>query len=249
MRLMFALGFGLCTLPAIAGQALRTAAETGSEPKFVATAAHVEGLCPDILQALAEADTRLVFSGGNTLLPQERIEGMIAGGQLDLACGFRRTEARQRRYLFSAAPVFQVRFKLAARNGDAAEVVSPDSLRSLTTHQTVLLNSGSGQIDTLKQWGITVDALAATPADNLRKLAAGRGRFYVYREPGLAQAIREAGLDSELKVLPFVLETVDYYLIYRPDLPSAVRGRLDNTIRQLAHDGTLLRIAQRWHGP
>ncbi|TWB24685.1 ABC-type amino acid transport substrate-binding protein [Nitrospirillum amazonense] len=93
-----------------------------------------------------------------------------------------------------------------------------------------------------------IDAWAAHSDTNLRKLMSGRGRFFIFRNPGLTEVIQNNGWDGRIRILPHPLAVEDQYMVFSRHLDPEVRERLDAGLERLAADGTLERIALRHAG-
>jgi len=63
--------------------AIRVAAQSDSEPKFVAQGAAVAGSCIDIFRAIEKVEPGLKFVGDQQWMPLKRIEAMVVGHKLD----------------------------------------------------------------------------------------------------------------------------------------------------------------------
>ncbi|TWB35774.1 substrate-binding periplasmic protein [Nitrospirillum pindoramense] len=209
-------------------------------------------MCDEILQALIRqaSGVRLVWS--TDWLTHDRAVQELAAGRLDFDCGYYRTAARETRVLYSRQPVLRLETVLAVRAGDPAAITSFAELRAALVdgHDTVLVNAGSAFLDRLHKAGIDdrhIDAWGAHSDTNLRKLMSGRGRFYIFRNPGLTETLRNNGWEDRVRILPQPLAVDDQYLVFSPHLDPEVRERLEAALARLVADGTLAQIASQ-HG-
>ncbi|MEA1672388.1 substrate-binding periplasmic protein [Nitrospirillum sp. BR 11163] len=210
-------------------------------------------MCEEILLALSRQvdGVRLVWS--TDWLTHDRAAQELAAGRLDADCGYYRTPEREARILYSRRAVIRMETVLAVRTGDPATVATFDELRIALAdgHDTVLVNAGSAFLDRLHRAGIedrNIDAWAAHSDTNLRKLMSGRGRFFIFRNPGLTEVIQNNGWDTRIRVLPHPLAVDDQYMVFSPHLDPGVRERLEAGLEHLAADGTLARIIQGHSG-
>ncbi|MBV8125585.1 MAG: transporter substrate-binding domain-containing protein, partial [Paucibacter sp.] len=75
---------------------------------------------------------------------------------------------------------------------------------------------------------------------------AGRGRFFIYRSPGLKTLVRKAGLEAKVRVLPAVIYTTPLYLVVSRQLSPALIQELTRTVAELDRSGEFARIYERW---
>jgi ABC-type amino acid transport substrate-binding protein len=245
-----AIALPLLSVPADAVE-IRTAAQTASDPKFVALhergASAVGGLCIDILRAMEKADPELKFTGDQAWQPLVRMEAGMASGDLDVICGLLRTKVRESRYIYIEPPLFPVTYHLVVRVDDEVHVNNWDEVRALGDKGVVLVNNGFGIIDRLENTtGIRIDAGAYTTKANLSKLLAGRGRFFYHRSPGIMAEIRAAGMEGRVKVLPAAMHSEKFYLAASSKLPQETVERLRKAVAELDRNGELARLLKKW---
>lgn len=231
---------------------LRTAAQMGSDPKYIDQPADhariVSGLCIDIHRAIEHIDPSIRIVGDQNWEPAARIEHLLEDGRLDMACALVRTPERERSLRFVEPRVAAFHYKLAARTGDAIEVRGWDDVRKLEPDNLILANHGWGyvhQLDAIP--GLRIDMSAYSPDVNLQKLAAGHGRFFYFREPGLTEAIRRVGLAGQVRILPAVMSDSDVFMALRATLPPSTIAIVQHAMSQLDSSGELARLAGRWN--
>lgn len=227
---------------------LRVVAQEGTEPKFIpAGIGRVVGFCVDMYRALERVDPGLQFVGDQQWLPLVRALSEVATHQHDALCAVQRTDERARQYIFLDPPLFQLRYQLLARSADPAVVEDWDDVRKLGMHGVILANRGYTTAEMLERTGgLQVDSSATSPAINLHKLIAGRGRFFFYRGPGLKGFIERAGATHKVKVLPAVMATTDVYMAMGTHVDPAVRLRVQHAVEQLKKTGELARLLKKW---
>lgn len=227
---------------------LKVVAQEGTEPKFIpAGIGRVVGLCVDLYRAIERVDPGIQFVGDQTWLPLLRAHFELAAHQHDALCAVLRTDERTRQYVFLEPPLFQLRYQLIARTVDSAVINNWNDVRKLGAQGVLLTNSGYITPIMLEQiGGLQIDASANTPADNLEKLAAGRGRFFLHRAPGAQGFIDRAGLAGKVKILPTVMATTNVYMAMGTHVDPAVRLRVQRAIEQLNRSGELQRMLKKW---
>ncbi|GAB2876271.1 transporter substrate-binding domain-containing protein [Pseudoduganella ginsengisoli] len=227
---------------------LRTAAQQATAPKFVAADGAATGLCIDIHRAIEKQDPGLRITGDQQWRPLPRLEAELRSGALDIGCGFMRTREREADLSYAEPALFAVSYHLVARSDDPVDVVSWDDVRNLGDKGTILAIHGFGQVARLRELGgLAVDSGATDAATNLRKLLAGRGRFYYHRSPGIAAEIRKAGLDGKVRVLPAMMDTQRFYLVAGRHLAASTMTRLNRALAQLDASGELKRLFGKWY--
>lgn len=238
-------------LPPAAGAepvVLRVAAQEGTEPKFIADGKdRIIGLCVDIFRAIERIDPGLVFVGDQQWMPLIRAYHEVAVQQRDALCGVQRTEEREQRYVYLDPPLFSIHYMLLARTGDDVAIRDWDDVRKLGKDGVVLGNRGYATTDFLiAQGGLQIDASATSPAMNVQKLVAGRGRFFLHRAPGLARLIASAGATGKVRILPTVMSTAQLYMVMGRHIDPAVVARVRGAIEQMERTGELARLLKKW---
>lgn len=227
---------------------LRTAAQQSTAPKFVAVDGSTAGLCVDIHRAIEKADPGLRITGEQQWRPLPRLEAELRGGTLDIACGLMRNREREADLVYADPALFTVSYHLVARADDPVDVQSWDDVRNLGDKGSILAIHGFGQVARLKELGgLTIDAGAADASTNLRKLLAGRGRFYYHRSPGIAAEIRKAGLDGKVRVLPVMMDSQRFYMVAGRHVAGGTLARLNRALANLDASGELKRLFNKWY--
>lgn len=251
---------GFAVLASLCGTAhaditIRSAAQAGSAPKFIAGTPHagrpaaITGYCIDLFRAIEQADPSIHIVGDQTLMTPSAMKHLMDTRDLDLACGWVHAGSHGDGYTFLEPALFNFRYVLAARAGDSsgASVESWDDVRRLAPDNVVLINHDWSQADWVRPLqGFKVDSMAYSPQSNLTKLLAGRGRFFFFREPGLSSEIASAGLQGKVLPLAASLGQDPGYLVLRKSLPEASVTALRNALQQLKIRGELAALRSRW---
>ncbi|TFW14983.1 transporter substrate-binding domain-containing protein [Duganella callida] len=227
---------------------LKVVAQEGTEPKYIpAGIGRVVGLCVDLYRAIERTDPGVVFAGDQQWTPALQALSQLASHEHDALCAVQRTDERARQYVFLEPALFQLRYQLIARAGDPATINNWDDVRKLGPQGVILVNRGYTAPGMLERiGGLQVDASATTPAANLQKLIAGKGRFFLHRAPGMQGFIDRAGAAGKVKILPAVMATTQVYMALGTHVDPAVRARVQRAIEQLEKNGELARILQKW---
>lgn len=262
-RAVFAAGMLCSVLPAAmwttTAQAadaveLRTAAQQATAPKFVGSdgtsgaSGVATGLCIDLHRAIERLDPALRITGDQQWRPLPRMEAELRAGTLDIACGLMRNREREAELTYLEPSLFAVSYHLVVRADDPVDIASWDDVRTLGDKGAILAMHGFGQVARLKELGgLLVDSGAGDAGTNLRKLLAGRGRFYYHRSPGIAAEIRKAGLEGKVRVLPVSMDSQRFYMVAGRHVPSPVVARLNRALAQLESSGELRRLVAKWY--
>lgn len=227
---------------------LRVAAQEGTEPKFVpGPQGSVVGLCIDILHAIERADPSLRFEGHQQWMPLVRVLYELSIGQQDAACGLQRTAERIPLYRFLDPELFSVSYMLVARADETAVINSWDDVRKLGPRGMLLTNRGFAATNFLEQLGgLQIDGSAASTAVNLQKLVAGRGRFFVHRNPGLQAILAHSGMAGKVRIMPTVMSRAPLYMALSRQLNPALAERIRSALEQMAHSGELDQLVKKW---
>lgn len=236
-----------CAAPAAA---IRVAAQLAAEPKFIVETrrgvTRNTGFCVDILEAVEKRDPSLHFVYQPGPLPLTRIQSEMATGQLDVNCMIANAERRSK---FRVIPIklFSYNYHLIVRSDDDVTVNHWDDVRKLGERGRVLVVKGTGALPRLEQaGGLLLDSGGSTPEVNLRKLLAGRARFFYYRAEGWKHAMARTGLQDKVKVLPAVMGVEDFYLTFGQHVPAKVAAAAAKALAEVDESGELERIRKRW---
>ncbi len=245
-RCLLALLVSVC-LPAPAAEAvvLHTYMESDAEMKWDADGKR--GICPEIFRAITRRDAGLKFSWEDYPVPQKRLVADLELGHIDVACALGRTAEREQQLVLTPVVLYDDALVAAVRKGDALVVNELADLGKLPPNDIILLTYGARLVGRLGDLGIRqIDDGAKRPGDNLQKLVRGRGRVFLFHEPGMAWEIHRAGLDDKVEVLPGVLSVDQHYLWLSPHMAPELVRRISRTLSELENDGTLGHIAARW---
>ncbi len=227
---------------------LRTAAQEGTEPKFIADGKdHVVGLCVDILRAVEQIEPTLQFVGDQRWKPLIRAYSEMETGQLDVQCAMQRTAEREQRFHFLGPALYSIDYHFLARAQDTVDITQWDDVRRLAPDNVVLINRGFAAGEVLASMGgIEVDASSTNPQLNLQKLIAGRGRLYFHRGPGLQRLLARTGTTDKVRILPHVMYSAKLYFVTSKKLAAFINERLERALFQLEKNGELERLMRKW---
>ena len=234
---------------AMAATEVRTAAQSGTEPKFQVDprSGTIGGICIDIMRAIERVDSSLKFSGQQTWQPLTRIYSAMDHGTQDASCGLSHSPERDKKYVFVGPTLFTIRYHLIARLDDPVSVASWDDVRKLAPDGVVLANRGFAGVSVLENAGVRqIDASAASPQLNLQKLLARRGRLFFHRGPGLQAALNRTGLAAKVRILPAEMASSQLYFVVGKHVGADVTERLRGALQALEKSGELERIARGW---
>ncbi|WP_343728987.1 transporter substrate-binding domain-containing protein [Duganella sp.] len=227
---------------------LRTAAQEGTEPKFIADGrGRIGGLCIDIMRAVEQIDPGLRFVGDQLWKPLIRAYSELEAGLEDVQCAVQRTVDREKRFNFIGPSLYAIEYHFLLRQNDNAVIQSWDDVRKLAPNGIVLVNRGFAAGDIVAAMGgIEVDASSTSPELNLQKLIAGRGRLYFHRGPGLQKLLQRTGTADKIKILPQVMYSANLYFATSKQLDSKISERLAAALNQLEKKGELERLMRKW---
>lgn len=225
---------------------LRTTAQEDARPRYLAPLpgqSAASGFCAEVLFAIQRLDPALRFSGLERAMPVNRMLALLQTGQLDVFACLSKTTEREATLRFLDPPILELRNRLAVRADDPIDVRSLDELRALGKGGTILVNRGTSSAQWLQQQaGLFVDATGNDQPDNLKKLMAGMGRFYLRHDFGLQAEIEALKLHQQVRILPWVLQSQSQYLAIHRSLPAETQRRLTAALLQLQQSGELARL-------
>ncbi|MBV8634643.1 MAG: ABC transporter substrate-binding protein [Burkholderiaceae bacterium] len=241
--------FALMLLPCLPAQAesmaLHTDMEADASMKW--TADGKGGICPEVLRAIMRRDPSIELSWSTNPVPQKRLVAEAEQGKVDFVCGLGRTPEREQQLVILPTILYEDTMVAAVRMGDTLRISELADLKKLPPTDTILLTYGARAAGRLAKMGIRqVDDGGRTPADNLGKLVRGRGRVFLYHEPGMAWEIRRAHLEDKVEELPVALSVDQHYLMLSHSVPPEVVKRIGAVLAELKSDGTLRNITAHW---
>lgn len=219
---------------------LRTAAQEGSAPKFIEWEGSVQGHCPDILRALEKVDPQLRFELATIPTSIKRLESHLKEGRLDIACALLDTPLRNEIAYRISTPLFLLRERLVGRIDETLQIHSLKELAD--TGDMVATQTGASYAESLRGQGAKVDESTGDSAVALRKLVGGRVRFYYTNELTGAYYIRTGKLETQLRLMPGILQETPSYLWVSRKVDEATVQRLERAVARLQKDGVLDKI-------
>ncbi|MBC3809582.1 transporter substrate-binding domain-containing protein [Undibacterium seohonense] len=238
-------------IPALAVVVIRTAAQESSEPKFIALHQNhqvaIGGICVDIFRAIEKRNPEIQFSGDQVWMPRMRIDANFIENRIDAICGVQNIERNTAQYKLLDTPLFSVDYLLAVRADDPIEVTTWEEIRALNNDGIILVLRGFGITDILQNMGgLKIDNGATSSLSNLRKLLAGRGRFYCHRSPGIKKSISQAGFEKQVRLLESPKLSEKFYMGLRKNLPEKHITMINDSLLFLHKSGELKRIFDRY---
>ncbi|WP_343729912.1 ABC transporter substrate-binding protein [Duganella sp.] len=228
---------------------LHTSAHINTEPKFAAgPGKKVVGLCVDLLRALERADPGMRFVGDQNWMPMMRAMTETRAGRQDVVCGLAHTAQRAVQFVYLQPVLWHIDYVLVARENDDVVVNSWEDVRKLGAQGVVLSDRGMYASHLVEsQADVTFDSSAASSEHNLKKLLAGRGRFYLHRVQGLDSLLLESGVKPQVRVLPVIMGRVPLYFTVGQHVDTGMAQRMQQGLLTLQKNGELARIRRRWN--
>ncbi len=226
---------------------LRTAAQDSPPKYFLDESGKMRGICVDIIDALMEKEPSLKFVGYDKYLPFKRMLRSLELGELDVFVGLKENEQRKSQYVFLDKPLYEISYVLAQKTHHELAITNLNVLRKLSKYEKVLTVFGSASNRYLQKEGITnVDGSAKSPQKLLNMLMAGRGRVAFYHNLGLNQAIKQAGLESEIRILPAKLSTYSHKIAFSKSVNPEVIDLVEKALESLISSGELTEIQSQY---
>lgn len=249
------LGFFLAVLFSLQASAapmvVRTYSQEGFEAKYAPSNPQRPGICIEIMRAIEKIDPQIKFVGLDELATTARVEEGLIHGQIDVFFGHIKTPDRAEKYVMPGPFLYKISQVLVVRRNDPVQVTAWDDVRKLGKDGVVLVVKGIGQVDYLNSLGgIIIDDNSRLISANLKKLIAGRGRFYYGSENTVKEAIKLFGLESQVKILPHRFQKEALYASFSRKAPPEIVNRITENLGKLERNGELRRIRARYHvGP
>lgn len=238
------LGSAALALALIAGQAgaetIRVGLSGSYFPFGFTKDDQLQGFEVDVMKAIGEKTgdkiefTTMAFSGLIGALESNRIDTIA--NQITI------TPEREAKFAFSTPYVFDGA-QVVRRKGEES-ITGADSLSG----KTVGVNLGSNYEQLLRELPNAKDIDIKTYDSNIaQETALGRIDAFVMDRVSSAQLIKESGLPLELAGEPF--SEIRNAAPFRKDAAGeALRDKVNGALKQLADDGTLTQISEKWFG-
>lgn len=200
----------------------------------------LQGFEVDVLNAVGEKtgdEIEFVTMGFSGLI------GALGANRIDtVANQITITPERQAQFNFSQPYVFDGAQVVTRKGND--EVTGPESLKG----KTVAVNLGSNYEQLLRELPYASEIDIKTYESNIEQdTALGRVDAFVMDRVSSIQSIKESGLPLQLAGKPF--SEIQNALPFRKDeAGTALRDKVDGALTELAADGTLTKISQKWFG-
>lgn len=247
ISLLMALILGGSLAAASAQVSLRVAVWEAAEPYYFRQGEDWAGVCVDILRALQTINARRQFVLPTLAMPIRRVESEFVAGRFDLICGARKTESRLAAGMqYLRLPVHMAGNRLAVRADDTVQVRNWDDVRKLEKQGTVLMVQGNAESQRLAREGVLVDASSPSGEQNIRKLLAGRGRFFFARDSYFRSVAPKLKEYTQIRLLPVMLDVSGIYIMLSPQTPAATLEQLDQDFQKLVKSGELARILRSY---
>lgn len=230
-----------------AAPSIHVPAQEKSPHKFILDGQQASGICPDLLRALERLDPELRFHGYDTPLSLPLIEAGLRHATVGAACGLLEQAERHAYASRLLPPLYRVRHMVVARADDGANPQSLAELRTLVGDKALIAVRGSAYPPMLREAGFKVDDSTGDYQTNLRKLLAGRARFFYGGEHALWRSMQQAHLTQSLRLLPTVFAEEPIYLWTTRQLPAVQRDRIARGLERLQASGELAAIVRHYH--
>lgn len=226
---------------------IRTTMQDNNTLKFDPKNAQLPGVCIEIMRAVEKADPEIKFTGLDASTPLLRVQAELTNGGLDGFCGLLKTPERAAQFNFIDTVLYSIKHKVAVRADDTVAVNNFDDIRKLGTDNAIIATFGQAYAVFLEaQGGLVIDAGGKDNSVNLKKLLAGRGRFFYSAESNLIEYIANDKLESKVKILPAVFKEENQYFVVAKSLPAAQSEKLHQALQKVAQSGEIARIYKKY---
>lgn len=227
--------------------AVRTISQEGFSAKFNPENEHKPGIMIEIFRAIEQIDAGVKFVGYEAKGATARVEEELVTGEIDVFFGLAKTPERVQKYRYIDPPLYSTRSVLAVRADDSVQIAGWDDVRALGGGGVVLVVRGTSHAQHLwAQKGLLIDDQAVTTPANIRKLLAGRGRFFFASDINMAEEIQTMGIAAQVRILPVRFWETGIYAVFSKKAPSVMVKRITDDLRKLERSGELKKIRARY---
>jgi glutamate/aspartate transport system substrate-binding protein len=217
-----------------------------SAPFFILEEGKASGVCPEIYAALERVDPDLQIRGAEKMLSLAINERSLETGTNVVNCGMGKSPRRNRfvRYIELVTTTSMV---VAVKSDDSIQTIRDvDELVQLSRQDPVIVRRATVFADRLKERGVVVDDLSADNLANLRKLIAGRGRFYYNIDYLLMAQMRDPAIAGKIRILPTAFEQQALYLVVSAKAKPSLDSKISAAFMTLRKRGELDVIFKRY---
>jgi polar amino acid transport system substrate-binding protein len=227
--------------------AIRTASQDGFPAKYSLGNKARLGICVEIIQALEKTDPDLRFTGLEGKAVTARIEAMIVGREIDAFCGMAKLPEREAKYTFLEPALYSSSQYLFVKADDTISVNSFEDVKKLGKDGTILVIRGTTQEKYLESMGgLVIDNSSTDTIQNLKKLEAGRGRFYYGSDLNTFEDINSLGLKGKIKALPAKYQPAGIYFIVNKQTDPKIVSRIDAGLKKLHASGEMAKLFKKY---
>jgi len=218
-----------------------------SQPKYLFGDSQSFGLCGDIYAELKTilAKQKISSEESEFSLPVKRIFKMVEHGPNYVFCGANRNAKREKKFTYTAQPIYNVSYVIAHHQNDESKLNSWSDLRKnkgavgalYGTHSSNVLRSklGSQVNDTFTSIIEGLELITKAP---------DRLSFFYYHDLGLNYLIKKYQLPLKITEKKFV--TTQQWLIYSKGLDPVVAKAIEQGIDELRRNGQLEKIVKQY---
>lgn len=217
-----------------------------SEPKYLVNQQKVSGLCGEIYEALSRV---LSLKNVNISVPIhaspiKKILSDLRMGKSDAFCGAGRNDKREKEYIYSVRPVYDVSNVIVAHQDDLFEPKSFADLRKSKVEISTF--TGTTSAEYLKmQSGMRVNDSFNDVENALVSIALNdRYRFFFYHDLGLVYLVRKSQLP--LRVLPTKFRIYSHWMLYSRKANPVVLESIEDALLQIEISGELKKIQAQY---
>ena len=202
------------------------------------------GICVDLMN-LIEKNSNFRFLRPTQFVSLKRIELGLSSQSVDVYFALLRNPERAQicRYL---EPLYSVHYVIVGRADDQVTLRGVDDLKRVAGKGPLLTVFGSQLGTYIQSLGLVADDGAVTVEQNLGKLLSRRGRFFLYQDIAVHQALAQPPFAGKLRVFPLVLRTEELWLVSSFGVGAAVNDGLKAVVHRLKASGEWKSVVDRY---
>ncbi|WP_286238968.1 substrate-binding periplasmic protein [Neptuniibacter halophilus] len=231
--------------PMVQADATVRALVQNSQPKYFLENANLGGLCGEIYQRLKSrlAQRQVELKIDTQYLPIKRILREVEMGPAGIYCGAGRNAEREKRFIYSAIPVYSVSNVVLAHQDEAYLPSSIAQLAKDGISVGALFGTSSAAYLKSHQGTEVFDKIYSLD-EALRLVAKRKIRLFYYHDLGLNYLVKHS--DYSLKVLPTRFRTTPQWVVYSPAMSPELRQILDQELQAMLNSGELAAINRNY---
>ncbi|GAA0784218.1 substrate-binding periplasmic protein [Roseibium denhamense] len=218
-----------------------------TQPKYILQNGDAHGICPDIYRELERRlKGQVAFDFPAAFTPRRRMLANLEQGNSDIDCGAAANAERERKFIFSRIPIYEVAHLIALSSSEQDPPESFEDLADFRPLVGVVLGANITRFLEQKVPGTQDFYKVTSPNEGIRLVSIGRLEAFYYHSLGLGYLLSTKWQGGNVKLAKTRFHTYHHWLMYGRHLSPETIALLDQALSEMQADGTLMTISARY---